>query len=51
MKHFLLLVGLGIFISGCGQIYAIETTTSEEVPEFEYTTQDNKMLSLEGLKE
>ncbi|WP_067730070.1 SCO family protein [Oceanobacillus damuensis] len=49
MKHLLLIVGLAIFLTACGG-YPIETTMSEEVADFEFTTQDNSTLSLRDLE-
>ncbi|WP_339226707.1 SCO family protein [Oceanobacillus sp. FSL K6-2867] len=43
-----LTVVLTLFLAACGQ--DIETNMSEEVENFEYTTQDNETLSLEELK-
>ncbi|WP_373895868.1 SCO family protein [Virgibacillus sp. CBA3643] len=50
MKRFriLLLGSIVLFLVACGE--DIETNMSEDVAEFEFTTQDNETLSLEDLK-
>lgn len=48
MKRLLILLTLSLFLAGCGE--AIETNMNEDMLEFEFTTQDNKTLSLEDLK-
>ncbi|WP_152658381.1 SCO family protein [Oceanobacillus sp. CFH 90083] len=50
MRNYLILIGLFFVLAGCGQSYAIETTMSEQVPDFEYTTQDEEQLTLDDLK-
>lgn len=50
MKRYWILIGLFFLLAGCGKSYAIETTMSEQVPDFEYTTQDEETLSLKDLK-
>ncbi|WP_249869932.1 SCO family protein [Oceanobacillus saliphilus] len=49
MKHLLIIIGLSIFLTACGG-YPIETTMSEDVGDFEFTTQDNGTLSLHDLE-
>ncbi|GAB3068357.1 SCO family protein [Virgibacillus ainsalahensis] len=44
----LLLFGLAFFLVGCSE--DIETNMSEEVADFEFTTQDNETLSLNDLE-
>lgn len=50
MRRYLVLIGLFFLLAGCGRSYAIETTMSEQVPDFEYTTQDKEQLSLSDLE-
>lgn len=50
-KIMLLMISLIVLLTGCGTGYAIETTMSENIPEFEYTNQDNEKVSLDDLKE
>ncbi len=48
MKYLFIIIGLSIFLTACGD-YPIETTMSQDVDEFEFTTQDNGTLSLNDL--
>lgn len=49
MKRLLILLFVSLlFLAACGK--DIETNMSEEVQDFEFTTQDNKTLSLKDLK-
>jgi protein SCO1/2 len=48
MKRFLLFLGISLFLVGCGE--PIETNMSEDVLDFEFTTQDNDTLSLDDLE-
>lgn len=53
MKKWYILIGLIGFVlllSACGNKLPIETNMSEEVAEFSFTSQDNKTVSLDGLK-
>jgi len=49
MKHLFLIFGLSLFLTACGG-YQIETNMSENVTDFEFTTQDNEKLSLTDLE-
>lgn len=48
MKRLLLVLALSLFLVGCGEV--IETNMNEDIPEFEFTTQDNETLKLDDLK-
>ena len=48
MKQLFLIIGLSIFLTACSD-YPIETTMSQDVAEFEFTTQDNDKLNLNDL--
>lgn len=48
MKRLLCIVALSLFVAGCGE--AIETNMSEDVLDFEFTTQENETLALDDLK-
>lgn len=48
MKRLLFVLALSFFLVGCSE--AIETNMSEDMIDFEFTTQDNETLSLEDLK-
>ncbi|GIO22368.1 SCO family protein [Oceanobacillus sp. J11TS1] len=50
MKRYLIPIGLFFLLAACGNSHAIQTTMSEQVPDFEYTTQDEKKLSLDDLE-
>ncbi|MGJ9458594.1 SCO family protein [Oceanobacillus sp. CF4.6] len=49
MKYLFLIFTLSIFLTACGD-YPIETTMSQDVEAFEFTTQDNDQLSLTELE-
>ncbi|HEY4599713.1 MAG TPA: SCO family protein [Cerasibacillus sp.] len=49
MKLVILLIGLSLILAACGK-ENIETNMSEDVIDFEFTTQDNEKLSLDDLK-
>lgn len=48
MKRLLFILGISLFLVGCGE--PIETNMSEDVLDFEFTTQDNETLRLEDLE-
>lgn len=48
MKRLLLVLALSLFLVGCGEV--IETNMNEDIPEFEFTTQENETLKLDDLK-
>lgn len=48
MKRLLITLALSLFLVGCGE--AIETNMSEDVLDFDFTTQDNETLALDDLK-
>lgn len=49
MRQLFLLIGLSIILSACGG-YPIETTMSEEVPEFEFVNQEGESFGLKDLE-
>ena len=48
MKRLLFILALSLFLAGCGE--AIETNMSEDMLDFEFTTQDNETMSLKDLE-
>lgn len=49
MKRLILIVAFSLFLAGCGG-EPIETNMSEDLPDFEFTTQENETLALDDFK-
>ncbi len=49
MKRLILIAAFSLFLAGCGG-EPIETNMSEDLPDFEFTTQENETLALDDFK-